>query len=180
MVSWWCFPFRKRQFLFSAERRRRFWSPRIFPLLLLTDVQRLKAKAHQVAAPTNPQHPKYQPATAIQPGHQQCPNTQPRRVVADHARALSFAITDGAVPANDGRGYVLRRILRRAVRYGQDVLKAPPGFFQKIVPGEACMSVVWVSTLPSRHCGCFAFGCQVFARRGYFSSSMFNCVGVAL
>ncbi|CAM9674575.1 unnamed protein product [Ectocarpus sp. 12 AP-2014] len=56
------------------------------------------------------------------------------RVVADHARALSFAITDGAVPANDGRGYVLRRILRRAVRYGQDVLKAPPGFFQKIVP----------------------------------------------
>ena len=54
------------------------------------------------------------------------------RVVADHIRTLCFAIADGARPGNDGRNYVLRRILRRAVRYGQDVLKAREQFFVQV------------------------------------------------
>ncbi|CAJ1961787.1 unnamed protein product [Cylindrotheca closterium] len=56
------------------------------------------------------------------------------RAIADHIRTLSFAIADGAVPNNEGRGYVLRRVLRRATRYGQQILKAPPGFFQELIP----------------------------------------------
>ncbi|KAL9296296.1 hypothetical protein ACSQ67_022192 [Phaseolus vulgaris] len=55
------------------------------------------------------------------------------RVVADHIRTLSIAIADGSRPGNDGREYVLRRILRRAVRYGREVLKAKEGFFNGLV-----------------------------------------------
>ncbi len=56
------------------------------------------------------------------------------RVVADHARTLTFAIADGVIPSNEGRGYVLRRILRRAARYGRQYLKIDGPFLAKLVP----------------------------------------------
>ncbi|XP_066580958.1 alanine--tRNA ligase, cytoplasmic isoform X2 [Prorops nasuta] len=55
------------------------------------------------------------------------------RVLADHARTLTIALADGGMPDNTGRGYVLRRILRRAVRYATEKLNAKPGFFASLV-----------------------------------------------
>ncbi|TMS05397.1 Alanine--tRNA ligase, cytoplasmic [Larimichthys crocea] len=55
------------------------------------------------------------------------------RVLADHARTITIALSDGGRPDNTGRGYVLRRILRRAVRYSHEKLGAQRGFFASLV-----------------------------------------------
>jgi alanyl-tRNA synthetase len=55
------------------------------------------------------------------------------RVIADHIRAVSFCIADGQLPSNNGAGYVVRRILRRAIRYGYSYLDLKEPFFHKLV-----------------------------------------------
>jgi len=58
------------------------------------------------------------------------------RVIADHLRATSFLVADGVIPSNEGRGYVQRRIVRRAIRHGYKLGKKTP-FFYKLVPDLA-------------------------------------------
>jgi alanyl-tRNA synthetase len=56
------------------------------------------------------------------------------RVIADHIRAISFSIADGQLPSNTGAGYVIRRILRRAIRYGYQSLNMREPFMYRLVP----------------------------------------------
>ncbi|PBQ30364.1 alanine--tRNA ligase [Sphingobacteriaceae bacterium] len=56
------------------------------------------------------------------------------RVIADHIRTISFSIADGQLPGNTGAGYVIRRILRRAIRYGYQTLNLKEPFMYRIVP----------------------------------------------
>ena len=58
------------------------------------------------------------------------------RVIADHIRATSFLVVDGVIPSNEGRGYVLRRIIRRAIRHGYKLGQTRP-FFHRLVPDLA-------------------------------------------
>ena len=58
------------------------------------------------------------------------------KVIADHIRTVAFAVSDGALPSNEGRGYVLRRLLRRAVRYAKTIGISRP-FMYELVPTVA-------------------------------------------
>ena len=61
------------------------------------------------------------------------------RVIADHIRACSFLITDGVLPSNEGRGYVLRRIIRRAIRHGYKLGQSKPFFADLVTDLDAIM-----------------------------------------
>lgn len=69
----------------------------------------------------------------IKYGHS-IPTDVAMRVIADHLRAIAFAIADGQLPSNNKAGYVIRRILRRAVRYGYTFLNINQPFINKLVP----------------------------------------------
>lgn len=70
-------------------------------------------------------------------------NPVPFQVIADHIRMLSFSIADGALPANEGRGYVLRRILRRAARFGRMLDQQEPFIYALVDTVCAVMGAVF-------------------------------------
>jgi len=72
------------------------------------------------------------------------------KVIADHIRATSFLISDGVIPSNEGRGYVLRRIMRRAIRHGYKLGLNEPFFFKLVAPLGAAMGEAYPELIEQR------------------------------
>jgi alanyl-tRNA synthetase len=72
------------------------------------------------------------------------------RVIADHIRACAFLIVDGVLPSNEGRGYVLRRIIRRAIRHGYKLGQQEPFFHRLVAPLEAEMGEAYPELTKAR------------------------------
>ena len=68
------------------------------------------------------------------------------RIIADHARAATFLISDGVRPANEGRGYVLRKILRRGIRHGRLLGQNEPFMFEMVKTVREEMKVAYPET----------------------------------
>ena len=74
-------------------------------------------------------------------------NPIPFRVISDHIRMLCFSIADGALPSNDGRGYVVRRILRRAARFGRTIGLTDPFLFDLVQTVGEIMGEIFTEVL---------------------------------
>lgn len=72
------------------------------------------------------------------------------KVIADHIRACSFLISDGVLPDNEGRGYVLRRIIRRAIRHGHHLGLASPFFWKLVQPLSEVMGEAYPALISKR------------------------------